>query len=171
VSDDAANLGKKSLLVALGLAVAATISGVALSLLAPAPSPRAQDAAATGSARTLAPDVLALFADLAPSRQVGEARVTRFSGVEEGAIHVELALAEGEPFRLEILRQDPQSRPGIAATRRLSLYLVGRPGARTSEVQERVATELARILAAAEERGAGVPAGLVSLHERGTPPP
>jgi hypothetical protein len=171
VSDDAANLGKKSLLVALGLAVAATVFGVALSLLAPAPPPRAQDPATMGSARTLAPDVLALFSDLAPSRQVGEARITRFSGVEDGAIRVELALAEGEPFRLEIRSHDAKSPPPVAGTPKLGIYLVGRPGALTSEVQARVATELARILAAAEARGAAVPAGLVSLHERGTPPP
>ena len=167
MSDDAANLGKKSLLVTLGLAVAATAFAVASSRLAPAPPQGARAPSTTGSARALAPDVLALFGGLAPSRQVGEARITRLSGVEDGAIHVELALAEGEPFRLEILRRDPQSPPGVAGTRTLGIYLVGRPGAQTSEAQARVATELARILASAEERGASVPAGLISLHERG----
>ena len=170
MSDDAANLGKKSLLITLGLAAAATAAGVALSRFAPAPRPRAQDPATMGSARALAPEVLALFGALAPSRQVGEARITRLSGVEEGAIQVELALTEGEPFRLEILRHDAKSPPPVAGTRSLGIYLVGRPGALTSEAQARVATELARILAAAEERGAAVPTGLVSLHERGTPP-
>jgi len=167
VSDAAANLGKKSLLVSLGLAVAAAASAVALSLLAPAPPQRAPAPSSLGAARPVAPDVLALFGGLAPSRQVGEARLTRFSGVEDGAIHVELALAGGEPFRLEILRRDPQSPPGVAATRTLGIYLVGRPGALTSEAQARVATELARILASAEDRGASVPTGLISLHERG----
>ena len=171
MSDDAANLGKKSLLVALGLAVAATAAGVAISLLAPAPPSHAEGPANMGSARAPAPDVLALFGDLAPSRQVGEARITRFSGVEEGVIRVELALAEGEPFRLEILRHDAKSPPPVAGTPKLGIYRVGRPGALTSEVQARVAPELARILAAAAARGAAVPAGLVSLHERSTPHP
>jgi len=177
VSDEAPNLGKKSLLATLGLAVVGTAAGVAVSLLAPAPPPRAHGPSPMTSSsapappqppaeRPPAPDVLALFGDLARSRQLGDVRITRFSGVEEGAIRVELAPAQGEPFRLEIMRRDAKSPPGVAETRSLGIYLVGRAGAQTPEVQARAATELAKVLAASEERGAAVPAGLLSLEER-----
>jgi hypothetical protein len=177
VSDEAPNLGKKSLLATLGLAAAATTAGAAVSLLAPAPPPRAHGSSPMASSsapapppppaeRPPAPDVLALFGDLAQSRQLGDLRITHVSGVEEGSIRVELAPAEGEAFRLEIMRRDTKSPPGVAQTRSLGIYLVGRAGAQTPEIQARAATELARILAASEERSAAVPTGLLSLEER-----
>lgn len=178
MNDDAPNLGKKSLLASLGLAAAAIIAGSAVSLLAPAPPPRAHGPSPMTQASAAAPpppppaerppppEVLALFGDVATSRKLGEVRITRISSVEEGAIRVELAPTEGEPFRMEILRRDAKSPPGVAETRSLGIYLVGRKGAQTPEIQARAATELAGIMTAAEERGAAVPAGLLSLAER-----
>jgi hypothetical protein len=178
VSDDAPNLGKRSLLATLGLAVAAIIAATVVSLLAPDPPPHARGPSPTPSASAPAsapappaepppaPDVLALFGDLAASRKMGDLRITRLSGVEEGAIRVEFEPAEGERFRMEIMRRDDKSPPGVAETRSLGIYLVGRQGAQTPEVRARAATELAKVLAASEAGGAAVPMGLLSLEER-----
>lgn len=160
MSEDAPNLGRKSLLATFALAIAALGVVTVVSLLAPAPAPSGP------SDRPPDPEVLALLGDeLTRTRSLDGMRITRIAGVADGAIRVEIAPEGGAPFRVEILRRDPEGPQGVAETPSLSLFLISAAGTRTPEEVARAVQSLARRIAAEEARGAKVPA-LRSMRER-----
>lgn len=171
MSAEPPNLGRKSLLVTLGVAVGAVALGVAVSWLAPAPPEPAPEvlvepAPVPPRPRAVDPEVLALLgAEIAGERELPGLKVLGIEGVVDGRIRLELALPAGEPFFVEVLRKDPAAPPGIAETPELSLYLVGKPGARTPEEQGQAVIALARRIEAEERKGVPVPA-LRSLAEK-----
>jgi hypothetical protein len=165
VSDDAPNLGKRSLLATVGLAAAAV--GLAALVSRATPAPTAPHAPSTPD-RPPDPEVLALLGEeITTARRMDGLRVTRIAGVVDGAIRVEMETSAGEAFRIEILRRDPAGPAGVAETASLSFYLVGSAGSRTPEEVAQAIQSLARRVAAEEARGAKVPAALRSMRERG----
>lgn len=165
MSEDAPNLGKRSLLATVGLAAVTLAAASLVSLVAPAPPPPGASAAPPPD-RPPDPEVLALLGEeLTRSRSLGGLPVTRIAGVVDGAIRVEIAQESGEPFRIEILRRDPEGPQGVAETPSVSLYLMSRSGSQTPEEVAQAIQALARSIAAEEARGAKVPA-LRSMRER-----
>jgi hypothetical protein len=152
--------------IAGALALAAVLAAAACSRPVPSQSGGSESKGAPAPAHPPDPEVLALLGDeISRTRRLGAIAITRITGVEAGAIRLDLQPDQGAAFRFEILKKDPAGPAGIAETNTLSIYLISQPGSQTLESQTRAAQALAERLAAEETRGAKIPA-LTSMRER-----
>ena len=153
----------------LGLAGAAVLSRAggagALKGLGGRPSPAAQPVGASGSAAAGEGGATAF----APGTALGPCTVVRVAGLEDGAIPIILASADGRKCEVDVMRFDPKV-PGIARAGSMAIYLANNgDGEKPSDEAHGLgALALAAELARREASGAKVPA-LKTITERGNP--
>lgn len=107
------------------------------------------------------------LADLS-GKKLGPYAVQSVGAIDRGGVPVILANANGEAFRVDVLRAEPLGNPGIGVASTVSVYLRNGGDGRTVTDEERGlgAMALAKELARRSRKGEKPPAALLTMSER-----
>jgi hypothetical protein len=130
----------------------------------PARAQSKEKAEKTSASPKAAPDFLA---DLT-GKMLGAYAVRSVGPIDRGGVPVILANANGEAFRVDVLRAEPLSAAGIGVVSTVSVYLRNGGDGRTLTDEERGlgAMALAEELARRSRNGEKPPAALLTMSER-----
>ncbi len=168
MSDDDKGMGRRSMLMVVGVSALLVIAVAIASQMLGWWKPGNQKNTAPVSALA-GPEVRAYFGDLKDGSKLDRWTLVRVYDIHAGGIPVMMATQDGRQYQVDLLRRDPAGPKPVAETTELSLFLANGVmddgGARTPEEQGLGILQLAAALTTRENSGVKPPK-LSTLKER-----